>query len=296
MNAHKLNVTIDQETGELHTLDRCPGFHPELQKGCGPSSVACLDGAIDDMSSYPRGTNALLAHFDLLIGSHQVMGLSGFLQQPSGSGSSIRLHANGALFTVDDSAQPQPVWAVTVRDRRQETLYVSVYTTLQAAVAAYRHEVAESYDGTECVLGLMDHGIGEPCECAGVTETQLDLRALIPRSEHSLVTAFPAQCMCGAQVAATGLPGEHPSLGEHLDDVVHETLRAGQLQQAALSELALLAPSWRGNLADLVISANTNAQRAPRSPRSAGTSPDRSAPLGGARRRVPRQMPEQPQA
>lgn len=134
MNAPQLNVTIDQETGELHTLDGCPGFHPE--KSCGSCSVACLDGATDDLTSHPRGTNALLVYSDLLIGSRLVMGLSGPAHQPSGPGSSVRLHVNGTLFTLDGPAQPQPVWAVTVTDRCQEDLYVSVYTTLQAAVAS----------------------------------------------------------------------------------------------------------------------------------------------------------------
>jgi hypothetical protein len=67
--------------------------------------------------------------------------------------------------------------------------------------------------------------------------------------------------MCGQQVATPGLPGEHPDLGAHLDNVVYETMCVGQLQRAAQSVLVLLAPGWRGNLAELVMAANALTER-----------------------------------
>lgn len=225
-----LQVTIDPETGDLHTLDRCPGFHPDIQKTCSPRSLACLDGAVHDMDDHSGGTNALLAHVELLVGSHQVMGLSGFMGL-SGSmhrrgepGSSVRLYVNDRLFRLEGDGDTRPVWAVIVKDRAEESLYVTVYITLEDALVAYRREVAGIYGGTECSMDLMDHGLGEPCECgqAGVTPAQLDLRALLPRSEHCLVSTYPeALCMCGTRLRPLGLD-DHPALGEHLDAVITE--------------------------------------------------------------------------
>lgn len=255
--ARKLKVRIDQEVHELHTLAGCPGFHPDIQKTCSPSSVACLDGAIDDMDGYSRGANGLLAHFDLLAGSHHVMGLRGS-DLPDHPGSSVGLYVNDQLFTLDDEDQTRPVWAVIVKQRSEESLYVTVYTTLQSGSAAFRREVAEISGGTDCTLGLMDHGLGEPCDCAGVPKARLDLRALIPRTQHCQVSTFPEwTCRCGLQVQTPELPEEHPTLGEHLDDVVEETLRICQLRLQAQPELERLAPDWRGSLADLANTANS---------------------------------------
>lgn len=224
MKTLTLQVTIDPETGELHTLGGCPGFHPNIQKTCGPSSVACLDGAIWDMPGHSGGTNALLAHIELLVGSHQVMGLYGAAPRRWEQGSSVRLYVNDRLFRLEGENQTRPVWAVIVKDRADSSLYVTVFTTMQDALVAYRREVAGIYGGTECLMDLMDHGLGEPCECgqAGVTPAQLDLRALLPRSEHCLVSTYPeALCMCGTRLRPLGLD-DHPALGEHLDAVVDE--------------------------------------------------------------------------
>jgi hypothetical protein len=227
-----LQVTIDPETDELHTLDGCPGFHPHIQKTCGPSSVACLDGAIWDMEGHSGGTNALLAHVELLVGSHQVMGLSRFMALTGSTrrrvepGSSVRMYVNDRLFRLEGDGHTRPVWAVIVKDRSDESLYVTVYITLADALVAYRREVAGIYGGTDCSMDLMDHGLGEPCECrqAGVTPAQLDLRALLPRSEHCLVSTYPeALCMCGGRLRLVGLD-DHPALGDHLDGVIDEAL------------------------------------------------------------------------
>ena len=154
-----LQVTIDPETGDLQTLDRCPGFHPDVQRTCDPSSVACPDGAVYDMDDHSGGTNALLAHVELLVGSHQVMGLSGSTHRRGEPGSSVRLYVNDRLFRLEGEGHTRPVWAVIVKDRSEESLYVTVYTTLQHALVAYRREVAGIYGGTECSMDLMDHGL-----------------------------------------------------------------------------------------------------------------------------------------
>lgn len=227
-----LQVTLDPESGDLRTLGRCPGFHPDIQKTCSPSSLACLGGAIYDVDGYSGGTNALLAHVELLVGSHQVMGLSGFMgllgstRRPGKPGSSVRLYVNDQLFRLAGDGHPRPVWAVIVKDCSEESLYVTVYITLEDALVAYRREVADIYGGTRCLRALMDHGLGEPCECGqtGTTPAQLDRRALLPRSQHCLLSVYPqASCMCGTLLRPLGLD-DHPALGEHLDAVIDEAL------------------------------------------------------------------------
>jgi len=268
MKRLKLQVTIDPESGDFLTLDGCPGFHPDIQKTCGPSSVACLDRAVYDMDGHSGGTNALLGHIELLVGSHQVIALSASMCTPSDPGSSVRLYVNDALFTLQDEGQTQPVWAVIVKDRSEESLYVTIYVTLEDALVAYLREVTEIYGGTECSLGLMDHGLGEPCECdqAGLAPGQLDLRALLPRSEHSLVATSPrATCICGTRLRLQGLD-QYPTLGEHLDAAVAE---AQQRQALMESELVRLAHSWRGSNSDLVICARNSVDAAWRPPLSA---------------------------
>ena len=215
----------------------------------------------------------MLAHFDLLAGSHQVMGLRGAADPPYHLGSGVNLHVNDRLFTLEgEGGQIRPVWAVVVKDQDEECLYASVYTSLQGGLVAFHREVAESVGGTDCDLDLMDHGLGEPCDCAGVPKARLALRALLPRTQHCLVSLFPEWfCTCGLQVQTPGLPEEHPTLGEHLDRVVEQTLSTCQLRPQARPEVERRATHWRRTLADLVITANSTAGgRIAAGPRPAG--------------------------
>ncbi len=197
----------------------------------------------------------MLSYFSLLVGSRRLRGLAGSDEGARGD-ASVRLDVNDAVFITGAACEPSPVWAVIVREHADESHRVAVYTTLAAGEAAYRREVEEFFGGIDCDFG-MDHGLGEPCECAGVPEARLDLRALISRGDHCLVAISPESiCMCGSQVRVHGLSGAHPTLAEHLDGVVDETLCRYELQPQAAPAMARLASQWRGSLADLVAAAN----------------------------------------
>ena len=247
-----LKVRVDAETNELLTLAGCPGHHAGSGASCPPGSVACYEGSWGEPDQ--EGTNGVLAYFSLLVGSRRLRGLAGS-DYRAGGDASVRLDVNDAVFITDAACDPSPVWAVTVKEHADESHSVAVYSTLAAGEAAYRREVEEFYGGIDCDLG-MDHGLGESCECAGVPEARLDLRALISRGDHCLVETSPSRCMCGSQVRVHGLSGGLRSLAEHLDGVVDETLRRYELQPQAAPAMARLATQWRGSLADLVAAAN----------------------------------------
>src|SRR5450756_2316502 len=97
-----LKVRTDEECGELHDLDGCPGYHPDHGKSCCPTSVACHLGAIDDLDDHSRGTNGVLAYVPLLAGTRYLSGRSQSKYVPRQNDSSVRLYVNEVLFT--DSA------------------------------------------------------------------------------------------------------------------------------------------------------------------------------------------------
>lgn len=250
-----LKVRMDEETNEFHTLAGCPGFHPGSGQSCPQDSVACYQGSWGEPDR--SGENGLLAYFSLLVGSRHVRGLAAW-DCRSGGDASVRLYVNDAVFITDAVGDPLPVWAVIVKEYSDRCHSVGVFTTLAAGEAAYRRAVDEFYDGCDCALG-MEHGLGELCDCveAEVPEARLDLRALIPRGEHCLVSTYPdSRCMCGSLVRIQGLSGEGPTLGEHLDGVVDQALSRYELQPQAVQALARLASRWRGSLGELVASAN----------------------------------------
>jgi hypothetical protein len=177
-----LGIMLSNSGSEnIRPLEPCPGHHDG--RHCHASCLACHEGPIDEVPDYPQGLNPSLARFELLRGSERLLALIPDSTAPNlgWDGSSLALYVNTALFT-DMTDGPLPVWAVVVKERSQESLHVTLHATREEGEAAYRQKVAEFVTYRDCG---MDHGLAEPCECdtVGVTDEQLALRELIPRTD-----------------------------------------------------------------------------------------------------------------
>jgi hypothetical protein len=249
----RFNAEVADEAEGLHILEECEGFHAGAGNSVCRGSVGCYEGPCHDYLGGQHYTNAVLADFDCLPGARQLLALSRGTHLPEScyDGSRVQLDVNDSYFFDDAAGQIRSLWAVTVEGRSRNSLQVNLYTSLHDGEAAYREQVAEFLDEDD-----MNHGFAEPCGChvAGVTQERLVLRALVPRTEHSLLFTYPETlCMCGVPLQSRVEACEYPGLDEHLDEVVDQIM--GGLQPKAAAVLARLAPGWFRSLAELATSA-----------------------------------------